>query len=77
MFRASATAFRLIAALAWDPFGWRFGGSGEATEWAKEEENGVGKDFSVDFSLEVDLVLTRPLLGVPLRGPPRAGLDHR
>ena len=55
--RTGATAFRLIAALAWKFFGWRFGGSGEATEWAKEEENGVGKDFSVDFLLDLDLVL--------------------
>ena len=29
MFAHSATAIEGIAALAWDPFGWRFGFSGE------------------------------------------------
>ncbi len=47
----------------------RFGRSGEATEWEGKKENGVAKDFSVDFLLDLDLVLTRSLLGAPFRGP--------
>ena len=74
LLRDSATPIEGIAARAWDPFGCRFGKSGEhrismdrgaifenfGARWAKFE-GGDARDFRLRFPR----LLTRPLLGAP------------